>query len=589
MLLSPTPRPSRPAPLARLAPLALALLLLAAGCSEPRSAPPPVPAAAPPATLALVNGVVFGTPSATALLVRGNRIATVGADAEIRAAAAASPGCRLLDACGAHLLPGFHDAHIHLLSGGLAAEQADLSTENTLEGALAALRRFAAAHPADTWVLGRGWQYGIVPPGAFPTRQDLDRAVPDRPVHLESYDGHASWANSQALARAGVTAATPDPEDGRIVREADGRTPAGVLLESATGLVDEHVPGPDAATLRRAARTALRYCLELGITSVDHITHSTDDFALFAELAERGELPIRLSLSPPLDGDLDEYAALRRRHASPFLRFGFLKGFLDGVIESKTAFMLTPYEQDTARGKPNFTPQRLRRLVERAHARGFPVALHAIGDAAVRLALDAFEAAIARHPDLHLRHRIEHIEVVDPADVPRFARLGVIASMQPFHANPFGETPDDGVWSLNLGARRLPMTFAWRALAAAGARLAFGSDWPVMTAAPLQGLAVAMTRRDEQGRPADGWNAHQAVTVDTAVAAYTEGSAYAIGREGELGRLAPGYLADLVVLDPAVRLDQPATLWQGNVRVVVVDGEVRWESAKPSEQVEPER
>ncbi|MBI3273241.1 MAG: amidohydrolase [Planctomycetes bacterium] len=552
--------------------VAACALALAGGVAAAQSAPPATPPA--PTELLVVNGRIHAADGATALLARGERIVSVGKDAEVRALA--SPGAAVLDAAGGAVLPGFHDAHLHLVSGGVSLTQLDISNQTTMEGALAAIRKYAEEHHELTWIQGRGWQYGLVPTGSFPSRKDLDRAVADRPALLESYDGHAAWANTKALERAGVTAATPDPPGGRVVREEDGKTPQGALLEGAGGLLDDALPATDRDAQLRALEAALRYCLELGLTSVDDIGGGAETFAMHAELQAAGRSCLRVTVSPPLGGNLDSYRKLRRRYVSPTLRFGFLKAFVDGVIESKTAYMLEPYEGGKDRGKPQLQPRRLKELIARAHAGNFPVALHAIGDGAVRLALDAFEEAQARHPEFRPRHRIEHIEVVDPKDVPRFRELGVLASMQPFHANPFGPTPDQGVWSENLGPRRLPMTFAWKALLAAGAHLAFGSDWPVMTADPLAGLAVATTRQDEKGQPEKGWNPQHALTIDEAIDAYTTGSADAVSREEELGRLAPGFLADLVVLPPDARLDAPRSLWGKKVRHVVIGGVVRF-------------
>ncbi|MBI3269882.1 MAG: amidohydrolase [Planctomycetes bacterium] len=526
------------------------------------------------AELLVVHGRIFGAPDgATALLIRDHRIAEVGADVQLRAHA--SPGARVLDADGAHVLPGFHDAHMHLLSGGEAGLGVVLDNETTLAGALAAVKRFADDHPANRWILGRGWQYGIVPRGTYPSRKDLDSVVPDRPVLLESSDGHAGWANTRAFQLAKVTARTADPSNGKIVREADGKTPQGTLLEDAYGVIDVVVPEPDRETRLRSLAAALRQCLEWGITSADDVPSDTETFDDYAALRARHELPIRVSVSPALEGSLADSIAARKKYNDPFLRLGFLKGFVDGVIESKTAYLLKPYAGGQHRGKPCFTPARLDRLVARAHGAGFSVALHAIGDAAVRLSLDAIEHAKAEHPDFAARDRIEHIEVVDPADMPRFAQLGVTASMQPLHADPAGQASGDGAFAQAVGLERLPAAFAWRSLANAGARLAFGSDWPVVTANPLEGLAVACTRQDADGRPRGGWNVSQALSIEEAVRAYTEGPAYALGREAELGKLAPGFLADVVVLAPEVRLDVPKTLWKGKVRWVIVDGEVR--------------
>ncbi|MCO5168141.1 MAG: amidohydrolase [Planctomycetes bacterium] len=503
-------------------------------------------------------------------------VVAIGVEDKVRALAGREVD--VVDAERGLVLPGFHDAHSHALAGGLASEEADLTGARTLQEALDAVRAWAEAHPDAPWVVGRGWSYDLVPRGEFPTRQMLDRAVPDRPALLEAYDGHASWANTKALEVAGVGPETDDPDGGRVVREADGQTPQGTLLEGAAALVGRHVPPPDRATQLAALERALDSYLRLGVTSVQALCGSLDEVGLYEELLARGRLPVRVVLALPLETPIERVVEARERlgHERPdWLRVGFLKGFLDGVIESRTAFMLEPYAGTTdERGAPLYTPERLTELVSAAHAAGVPVALHAVGDGAVRMALDTFEAVGAAHQEQKVRHRIEHIEVVHPDDLPRFRALDVVASMQPYHAVPSDSPDPDDVWSANLGPERLTRAFAWRALLDAGAPLAFGSDWPVFTHEPLRGLAVAVTRKNERGLPADGWQAHQAITFAEAARACTEGAAYAVGDEGRLGALRPGARADLVILSRDVRPEDPPTLWTGTARVVVLDGRV---------------
>ncbi len=307
------------------------------------------------------------------------------------------------------------------------------------------------------------------------------------------------------------------------------------------------------------------------MTSVQHFAYDAVDVELLDGFRRTGTLPIRVHVSLPLDGDVAAYAALRDRVRDPMLRVVHLKGYVDGVIESRTAYMLEPFAGGRDRGAPLVAPGELRRLVSRAHRHGFGVALHAIGDAGVRASLAAFAAARPRIEGM--RDRIEHLEVVHPRDVARFAKLDVVASMQPYHAVPGDSAEDDaGPWTDNLGPERLPRAFPWRDLQDAGATLAFGSDWPVMDAEPTWGLAVAITRRNENGLPAGGWQAHQALTAEQAVAAYTSGPAWSVGREGELGCLEVGCRADFTVLGPAADLDDPASLWEAGVRATFVGG-----------------
>jgi predicted amidohydrolase YtcJ len=345
------------------------------------------------------------------------------------------------------------------------------------------------------------------------------------------------------------------------------------------------IPAPSRDAQMRALKAALNHYSQLGFTAADDIVMEADAADLYIQLEQRQELPLRVTLSPPLHGDMEAYEQLRARLNSPMLGFGFLKGFVDGVIESRTAYMLAAYEGTAERGKPLIEPNTLERLVQDATGRGFSVGLHAIGDAAVRLALDAFETALAKHPKAPVRHRVEHIEILHPADAHRFRALGVVASMQPFHANPGGPNPDSGAWSVNLGKSRLSMTFPWRTLLDSGATLAFGTDWPVMSASPLWGLAVAVTRRDQDGQPVAGWNAQQALKGTEAIDAFSHGAAASVRREGRGGRLAVGQWADVVILSPDVDLDRPQTLWKGKVTHVVVAGKVVQHS--PSQAADP--
>ncbi|MBI4866984.1 MAG: amidohydrolase [Candidatus Wallbacteria bacterium] len=520
--------------------------------------------------LLVTNARVLGHPRASAVLVRGNRIEKVGSALELRRSA--RPKAQVIDARGGMVVPGFIDPHTHLMDGGLGLKQVQLQQGDTLAAALERVAAYAREHPEKSWVLGSGWGYGMVEAGTFPSRLALDAIVTDRPAVLWSYDGHAAWLNSRALAAAGIVPETADPPDGRIVREPGGRQPEGTLLEGAIGLLDGVLPRPPRAEKLAALEAATAHLSSLGMTSVDDLAESTEELELLDDLRRRGRLPLRVRVCPPLDGDLDAYVRAARRWDGPLVRVGFLKGFVDGVIESRTAYMLSPYAGARTRGRPLLTATRLERLVGRAHGRGFQVALHAIGDAGVRMALDAFERVQRHAPRVGPPHRVEHVEVVSEADVPRFARLGVIASMQPYHAIPSGPEPDSDAWARNLGPRRLRRSFAWRALLDAGATLAFGSDWNVMSADPLHGSAVAATRRNASGEPEDGWNVHQAITAAEALDAYTRSSARAIGRERELGRVEPGFLADLAILSPEARLSDPRSLWRARVCHVILDG-----------------
>jgi predicted amidohydrolase YtcJ len=502
----------------------------------------------------LENVRVWGHPSANAVLIAGARIEKIGDARELRAWTASSSR----DMGGGLVLPGFHDGHIHMLSGGTSLTQLDLTGAKTLDEVLARVQSYAKEHPEQStpWILGRGWSYDIVPKGTFPTAAMLERVAPGRAIALDAYDGHTSWLSAKALALSNITRTTKDPVDGTIARDATGE-PMGALLEGATML--PKIPLPSRDDKKRALAAAARSCVERGITSADAIEADLDTYRLLVELDREGQMPLSLDVFLPIEGDLDAYVAARQEGTARVRLVG-TKGFVDGVVEAKTAFMKTAYATGGGVGRPLLEPSRLFALVDESAKRGLVVALHAIGDGAVALSLEAFErlpSALAKLP-----HRIEHIEVLDAKDAARFAKAGVVASMQPYHAVPGEPDPDAGAWSENLGATRLKeRTFAWRTLLAAGATLSFGSDWPVFTHDPLAGLAVALSRKNESGTPKDGWNAHQRVTAAEAIAAYARGRTVDEGQP-----------ADLVVLPATVRLEDATTLWNVKPTLVLVDG-----------------
>ena len=523
--------------------LALVLPLVACGGVDERAE----------TELLIENVRLLDRADADAVLVRGERIVAVGPRERVAGLLTGTPE-RIVDGRGGLLLPGFHDAHSHPLGGALARDTLDLAGAKSLAEVQARLRAWAAAHPGD-WIEGKSWSYDVAPEPEL-TAAALDQAVADRPVVLTSYDGHTTWVNSEALRRAGLSGSG-------LLKEGEG-----------SARLDAAVPAPPPAEQKEALRRALEEMVARGITAVGAMNADPEtELALLASLEAEGRLPLRVFAWLPWETDLDRVVELRKQHQGGRLHVIGIKGFLDGVLETGTAFLLEPYAGPDAaalvRGEPLIEPGALEERVAACAARGIPVALHSIGDAATRLALDVFARA-----GRGLRHRLEHLELVHPEDHPRFAELGVVASMQPYHAIPSDGDPDSGAWSEHVGKARLPLTFPWRRLKDAGATLAFGSDWDVFTFDPLHGLAVAVTRRNQSGHPPAGWYAHQALTFREAVEAYTGGSARAVGWEGQLGRIEPDFLADLVLLDPQVKPDDPTTLWSGKVRAVVVGGRV---------------
>jgi predicted amidohydrolase YtcJ len=541
-----------------------------------------------PVDLIVLNGKVYpadgGARFAEALAVRGNTILRVGSNREIKRLAGRST--QTIDAHGAAVLPGFNDAHLHLVSGGLGLQQANLLDATTLEEIGATIRAFAAAHPDRPWVLGRGWYYTPFP-GGLPTRQQLDALVPDRPAYMRCYDGHTSWANSRALQAAGISRSTADPPGGVIVRDPATGEPTGVLKEAAQGLVSQVLPQPTRDDRLRAIRDAIREAHRLGVTSVQNAGVDAAELELYDELARNGELRLRLynaiSIESPFSsGDADRLDALwKRRPDDALMKTGAVKLMLDGVIESHTAVMLEPYANRDSLGLPNMDAATLDRIVTELDERGWQVLIHAIGDAAVRQALDAFEHAASKNPApaRGRRHRLEHVETLSPADVPRFGRLGVLAVQQPFHGNPSPTQLE--VWRTNIGPERASRGWAQRSILDAGGRLAMGSDWPVVTLDPRFQINMAINRTTPDGEPAGGWLPEQRLPLTAAIDAYTSGAAYASFDEGRKGRLAPDMLADIVILSADVFASPPARFLDASVEVTIFDGQVVYRRDTP--------
>jgi predicted amidohydrolase YtcJ len=532
-----------------------------------------------PVTLVIVNGHVYTADGrgtvAEAVAIRGNRIAAVGTTAEIRAMA--GDKTTVVDARGGSVLPGFQDSHIHFLSGGLSLDEANLLDASTFEEVIRTIRDFAAKRPKRPWVAGRGWYYAVFP-GNLPTRQQLDVAVPDRPAYMECYDGHTGWANTRALTLAGITRETPDPKNGEIVRDAKTGEPTGVLKESATDLVTKLMPKPSRDDRLRALRAAMREANRFGLTSVQNASGSAAEFELYDALRRSGEMSVRVSsalnIEPGFsDADAARFDAIRHRYPDdPWFRARAVKLYADGVIEAFTAAMLEPYATRDTTGLPNYTPDELNRIVALMDREGWQIFIHAIGDRGVRMALDAFERAAAGNPARGRRHRIEHIETIDPADVPRFGKLGVIASMQPYHGTP---TPNQAsVWSGNIGPARAARAWVYGSIAKAGGRLAFGSDWPVVSLDPRIGIHVATTRTTLEGRPEGGWLPAERLPLARVIDAYTRDAAWAAFDDHRTGSLTPGLLADLVVMEENLFAAAPGRLAKVPVRMTVVDGRV---------------
>jgi len=468
-----------------------------------------------------------------------------------------------------------------LMSGALSLERVDLIEEQSLEAVQARIRSFAAANPTRSWVLGRGWLYGSIP-GGLPTRSQLDAVVADRPAYMECYDGHSGWANSKALELAGITKDTKDPENGIIVRDPKTGEPTGALKEAATALVEAKIPVPEGEDRYKLLLRALDLLSSEGITSVQDAGYPLPSFAPDLALLERAEQEGKLTVrvvaavimeANAFDASIAEAKRLGSAHRDDrMLRFGTVKGFVDGVIEAHTAALLEPYSDDPGfgRGLPNWSPEALNAAVVAADKGGLQVYLHAIGDRGVRMALDAYEAARQANGARDRRGRIEHIETIAAQDYPRFASLGVIASMQPLHANPDRNYFE--VWARNVGPERASRAFSWANIERAGGRLVFGSDWPVVTSDVFRGLYCAVTRKTREGEPRGGAHPELAVSLESALRHYTIDAAYASFEEGIKGSLTEGKLADVVVLSEDPFKGRPETLLKTKVLLTLMDG-----------------
>ena len=487
-----------------------------------------------------------------------------------------------IDAKGRTMIPGLIDAHLHVMQVGFAALTLDLSETKSLAEAQAKIRVFATAHPDRAWIVGRGWNqetWGLrdeAGRGRFPTAAELDAAVPGRPVWLERVDGHAGWGNSAALAAAGVTATMKDPAGGRIERLAGGK-PAGVLVDDAMQLVDRMVPPPRPDDRDLAFDTAQRLLLARGLTAVADMGTSIEDWQTFRRAGDLGRLRLRVM---SYAAGIEAMALIGGPGPTPWLyddrlRMGGLKLYADGALGSRGALLKAPYaDAPQTRGIARTGETQLKNLMSRAAMDNFQLAIHAIGDAANAEALAAIEDLGATYKG-DRRWRIEHAQIVDPVDIPRFGKLGVIASMQPIH-----QVSDRTMAEARLGPARLAGAYAWKSLAAGGARLAFGSDAPVELPDPFAGMAAALTREDDKGQPFGGWQPQERIDRAAALAGYTTGAAWAGFAERKFGRLAPGLRADFVLIDVDPLLAAPAALRQARVIETWIGGEKVFEAPK---------
>ncbi|MEP6785799.1 MAG: amidohydrolase [Sphingomonadales bacterium] len=474
-----------------------------------------------------------------------------------------------LDGKGRILLPGLFDAHGHVMGMGLAALTLDLSDTKTLAEAQAKIAEYAKAHPERRWIIGRGWNQEIWGLGRFPTAADIDIVVSDKPVLLERVDGHAQWANTAALAAAGINAKSVSPPGGRVEKLANG-APAGVLVDGAMALIEKAVPQPQPAERDLALSKAQDILLSLGITAIADMGTSPDEWNAMRRLGDTGALRMRLiSYASSIDMAISVAGAGPTRWLyGDRLRMVGIKMYADGALGSRGACLKKPYaDAPTQSGLCFLDDAKMRNIMSRAAMNNLQVATHAIGDAANAQVLSSIEE-LAQTYKGDRRWRIEHAQIVDPADLPRFGKNGIVASMQPVH-----QTSDRTMAEARLGLPRLAGAYAWKSMIGNGAHLAFGSDVPVESANPFPGIAAAITREDANGQPFGGWQPQERISREAALAAFSTGAAYAAQAEDRIGRLAPGFHADFILVDTDPLMSTPAELRATKVLETFIDGQ----------------
>jgi predicted amidohydrolase YtcJ len=533
----------------------------------------------PAADLIIENAKIWtvdqSMPTAQAVAVLGERIVAVGSTADVESWR--GQHTRIIDAGGRLLLPGFNDAHVHFVSGGQQLTSVQLKDVTTPEEFARRIGERAKITPKGEWITGGTWDETKWNPPNIPTKALIDPLTPETPVFVERYDGHMGLANSLALRLAGITAKTPDPPGGTIVRDTRGN-PTGALKDAATDYVYKVIPPLSHDQRVRVVKRALSYAASVGVTSVQHMVADYEDIAVYAELLRAGELTARI-YAAPLITQVDDQAKLGIGHAfgGPYLRIGAVKAFADGSLGSGTAYFYEPYlNQGNNRGllSDEMHPISLMRdRYMKADAAGLQICTHAIGDAGISAILDLYSDVVKAHGEADRRLRIEHAQHMAAKDFDRFRQLNVIASVQPYHAI------DDGRFAESkIGHERASRSYAFRTFLNHGVRLAFGTDWEVAPLDPLLTVYAAVTRATLDGKNPNGWFPEQKLTVAEAIEAYTMGSAYAEFQENEKGSITPGKLADMVIVSDDIFTIEPAKIRDAKILETIVGGRVVYDS-----------
>jgi predicted amidohydrolase YtcJ len=529
----------------------------------------------PSATLIVTNAGVYTVdkqrPKAEAVAVIGDRIVAVGSRADIDLWR--GPQTKVIDAGGKLLLPGFNDAHVHFIQGGAQLEQVNLVDAPTREEFAKRIAKQVAKTLKGEWILGGRWDETKWAKPELPTKELVDPVSGNTPIFIERYDGHEALANSAAMKLAGINSKTADVPGGVIVRDGNGN-PTGIFKDAAQELIYKAIPPMTQERRLRAARGALKHAASLGVTSVQHMNPEFADVAAYSELAEKGELTTRI-YAVPMETDWRDQAKVGIRHAwgSSYLRLGAVKGYADGSLGSQTAYMFEPFSDDPGnRGLLSdemHPPSAMRDRLMQADAAGLQIRVHAIGDRAISMMLDIFGDIEKEHGYHDQRFAIEHAQHMAQKDFERFAKLHVIASMQPYHAI------DDGRWAeARLGHERARYSYAWRGFLDHGVTLAFGTDWPVAPLDPMIGLYAAVTRATLDGKNPGGWIPEEKITLPEAIEAYTMGATFAEFQEREKGSITPGKLADMVIVSDNIFDLKPETIRNAKVQTTIVGGKV---------------
>jgi predicted amidohydrolase YtcJ len=533
-----------------------------------------------PAHFIFENAHIFtadpSRPSAEAVAATNNRITFVGSRAE--GLAFKGPATRVIDANGGTLMPGFIDSHFHMLYGALNLDGMQLEPATNYEELSQIILAYAAEHPDDAWLPGTGLRYNVGPGHTPLNRHHLDALVADRPIYINAFDGHTSWANTLALKMAGIFNGGECGPNSENVLDEHGESTGELREPGAYQPVSDMVPKPDAARKRALLQKALRLTASLGVTSVHNMDGDSERAAIYAALEDLGELTCRIylpySVSPETTPETlkKEILALKQAYNGEMLRAGAVKFFIDGVIEGFTGLLVDPYTDNPSTcGAANYETEHFNRLVAEADRLGMQIFTHSVGDMGVRRVLDAYQQAQKLNGRRDSRHRIEHIELVHPQDLPRFKELGVLTSMQPLHSPMVVDEND--IWPVRVGRERWPLSFAWQTLREAGARLIFGSDWPVVTQNPLRGVSNAVTRQPwAEGMP------QQRQTLTETLIAYTRDAAYGEFQEHQKGQIRAGYLADLVLLPKNLFEIPPAEIASLKPALTMADGRVVYEA-----------